>query len=62
MMLLNTSFDKEKRLIWRNTYPEIKKEILFNQYIRNKDKLKFILTNIGIYSFRYLFRNIIDKM
>lgn len=48
-MLLNTYFNKEKRLIWRNTYSEINKEILFNQYVRNKDKLKFMLTTMGIY-------------
>ncbi len=49
MMLLNTSFDKEKRLIWRNTYPEICYNMFHNSYITTKDKIKYFFILIGLY-------------
>ncbi len=48
-ILVRTFFDKEIRLIWKNTYLEIRKKILLNPYLTKKDKLKFILINIEVY-------------
>ena len=44
-------FDKS---LWRETYKEINKHVLFNRYISLRDKLFFILTYMGLYPKRII--------
>lgn len=42
--------DKKYYMIWKNTFPELNSSILFNPYFSIKDKLKFILTYLRLFT------------
>ncbi len=52
-MLWQTTFDNNKRDIWKKCYEEINSKVLLNPYILFKDKMKFILTYLHLYPFEY---------
>ena len=43
-----TGFDDEAFRLWRTTYPEIDRHILFSPYITAREKVKFILTGLRL--------------
>jgi len=47
-----TSFNREKRKIWRETYSEINGKVLSSPVIPFAEKLKFIGTYLGIYPYK----------
>lgn len=48
-LLWNTNFDTTKRKLWKKTYCEINNNIILNSNICIKDKVKFVLTYLGLY-------------
>lgn len=51
--LWDTEFNIEKRRLWKEVYREINSNIVINQYIPLKEKIKFILTYMHLYPNKY---------
>ena len=44
-----TGFDEEAFRLWRSTYPEIDRHLLFSPHISFREKVKFVLTGLRLY-------------
>lgn len=48
-LLWQTKFDSDKYVLWRESYPELDKKILFMPEVKLIEKLKYYLTNLRLY-------------
>lgn len=51
-LIWNMPFNRERNKMWRNTYKELNRRILFSRYVTLLEKVKFILTYLNLYPFR----------
>lgn len=48
-LIWNMPYNKERNILWKNTYKDINKKVLLNNHISSKEKMKFLLTIMNLY-------------
>lgn len=51
-LIWGLTYEREYYELWKNTYPEIDKVILFSPYVSQDDKIRYILTRLRLFPFK----------